>query len=873
MKKKKLLLGILLAAGVISLASCAKKPKAPVDTETGGIVIPTETGVKPTETGVKPTESKPSGPDTPSKKELKVTYKDPETGKTVVLETVDRTITGLPEISDYQKKEFPFIAETYFIGWHVVGTDDEYVDNGTMLKRDIEVEPDFYSELKMDTDLDLSDVTEYADDIAEIMVLDETYLNGIAKYNDDNGYSYIYKRNETGKFQVVQKSINYLTIGSSFSSITDDENMQILSLSEAINKYSNSEGFELLFSRDGFKLSVNQYVDSKNVLYYNLDGYMTKYEYYQLDSPEEYELLDTEYYTYMFEEPMTDEELEEFVDNASFNPDSIIIEEYDQLNYNKYKFVKSGSNYVASSYTTETAPTLDLPDVMSYYLEDEYEFYKGTNYVKLYINGGYIVFNLDGSVRTVKTPKKLVNVQYVYDDSGDEEESSYEEFVQSLYDTEKSYYCKCSWEKDSVTGTFNEFVFSDGVKQEGTLVNTASDYMNDYMSDILALGLPAVLDYVAGDGMLNSAEFSKNLNSYYIRYSSDIFAYETEFEFDINGMLKFIRVVYDGVETTINVDSSIEKFSQVIVRPNNGDNYSESIQAFGTKLKYDFFYDTYDIENQLITRAVYRDFNTYELIDENRLVDDDKITVLVDYEEIEGVEISVCADYYNPTVPNKTILLQAGKTYGEELKYVNPNVEGFTFAGFYADAEYTTKIDMDEHYSEYDTIYARYIPLTYKDYTIGTPKNPFADFTSTTLAPTEQGCIRASGTITKQKAGATISKGTILELEVASNATITLIASTKIEINYLLLFEVTPTSSTTDTLYYINDEGKISIETSGIIEGRQYYMEIPDKVITQVTASQTAIANGKRDMTILVVYPEDVTMIAIKVEYALKPIK
>jgi hypothetical protein len=365
----------------------------------------------------------------------------------------------------------------------------------------------------------------------------------------------------------------------------------------------------------------------------------------------------------MFEEPMTDEELEEFVENASFNPDSIIIEEYDQLNFNKYKFVKSGSNYVASSYTTETAPTLDLPDVMEYYFEDEYEFYKGTNYVKLYINGGYIVFNLDGSVRTVKTPKKLVNVQYVYDDSGDEEESSYEEFVQSLYDTEKSYYCKCSWEKDSVTGTFNEFVFSDGVKQEGTLVNTSSDYMNDYMSDILALGLPAVLEFIAGDGMLNSAEFSKNLNSYYIRYSSDTFGYEYEFEFDINGMLKSINAVYDGVETTINVDSSIEKYSQVIVRPNIGDNYSESIQAFGTKLKYDFFYDTYDIENQLIIRAVYRDFNTFELIDENRLVDDDKITVLVDYEEIEGVEISVCADYYNPTVPNKTILLQAGKTY------------------------------------------------------------------------------------------------------------------------------------------------------------------------------------------------------------------
>ena len=73
MKKKKLLLGILLAAGVISLASCAKKPKAPVDTETGGIVIPTETGVKPTETGVKPTETgvKPTETGVKQKKSLR----------------------------------------------------------------------------------------------------------------------------------------------------------------------------------------------------------------------------------------------------------------------------------------------------------------------------------------------------------------------------------------------------------------------------------------------------------------------------------------------------------------------------------------------------------------------------------------------------------------------------------------------------------------------------------------------------------------------------------------------------------------------------------------------------------------------------------
>ena len=872
MKKKKLLLGLLLAAGVISLASCAKKPKEkPAETETGGIVIPTETDVTSSETTpVKPTESKPSGPDTPSKKELKVTYKDPETGKTVVLETVDRTITGLPEILDDQKKEFPFILDTSFIGWHVVGTDDEYVDNGTMLKRDIEVEPDFYSELKMDTDLDLSDVTEYTDEIAEIMVLDETYLNGIAKYDDDGGYSYIYKRNETGKFQIVQNSFDSLTIGSSFSSITDDEDMQELSLSEAINKYSDSEGFELLFSRDGFQMTFNQYVDSKNVLYYNLDGYMTKYEYYQMNSSKEYKLLDTEYYTYMFEEPMTDEELEEFVDNASFNPDSIIIEEYDQLNFNKYKFVKSGSNYVASSYTTLTAPTLDLPDVMSYYLEGEYEFFKGTNYVKLYINGGYIIFNLDGSVRTVKTTKKLVNVQYVYDDSGDEEESSYEEFVQTLYDTEKAYYRECSWKQDSATGTFKEFIFSDGVKQEGTLVNIGTDYINHNIYNILAVGTPAVLDFLADHGILNSAVFSKNLNSYYIRSSYDTVDYK--FEFDINGMLKFISVVYDGVETTINVDSSIEKYSQVIVRPNIGDNYSESIQAFGTKLEYDFFYDTYDIENQLITRAVYKDFDTFKVLDENRLVDNDKITVLVVYEEIEGVEISVCADYYNPTVPNKTILLQAGKTYGEELKYVNPNVEGFTFAGFYADSEYTTTIDMNEYYSEYDTIYAKYIPLTYKAYTIGTPKNPFNDFTSTTLAPIEQGCIRALGTITKQKTGAIISKDTILELEVTSNAVITLAALTKTEIPYMLLYKVDP-SDTSGTLYYINDSGKIAIESSGVVEGRQYYKQIPTKAITQPSVSQTVITSGTKNNTILVVYPEDVTMIAIRIEYALKPIK
>ena len=872
MKKKKLLLGLLLAAGVISLASCAKKPKEkPAETETGGIVIPTETDVTSSETTpVKPTESKPSGPDTPSKKELKVTYKDPETGKTVVLETVDRTITGLPEILDDQKKEFPFILDTSFIGWHVVGTDDEYVDNGTMLKRDIEVEPDFYSELKMDTDLDLSDVTEYIDEIAEIMALDETYLNGIAKYDDDGGYSYIYKRNETGKFQIVQNSFDSLIIGSSFSSIADDEDMQELSLSEAINKYHDSEGFELLFSRDGFQMTFNQYVDSKNVLYYNLDGYMTKYEYYQMNSSKEYKLLDTEYYTYMFEEPMTDEELEEFVDNASFNPDSIIIEEYDQLNFNKYKFVKSGSNYVASSYTTLTAPTLDLPDVMSYYLEGDYEFYKGTNYVKLYISGGYIIFNLDGSVRTVKTTKKLVNVQYVYDDSGDEEESSYEEFVQTLYDTEKAYYRECSWKQDSATGTFKEFIFSDGVKQEGTLVNIGTDYINHNIYNILAVGTPAVLDFLADHGILNSAVFSKNLNSYYIRSSYDTVDYK--FEFDINGMLKFISVVYDGVETTINVDSSIEKYSQVIVRPNIGDNYSESIQAFGTKLEYDFFYDTYDIENQLITRAVYKDFDTFKVLDENRLVDNDKITVLVVYEEIEGVEISVCADYYNPTVPNKTILLQPGKTYGEELKYVNPNVEGFTFAGFYADSEYTIELDMDENYSEYDTIYAKYIPLTYKTYTIGTPKNPFDDFTSTTLAPIEQGCIRALGTITKQKTGAIISKDTILELEVTSNAVITLAALTKTEIPYMLLYKVDP-SDTSGTLYYINDSGKIAIESSGVVEGRQYYKQIPTKAITQPSVSQTVITSGTKNNTILVVYPEDVTMIAIRIEYALKPIK
>ena len=703
MKKKKLLLGLLLAAGAISFASCAKKANNSTNQDTT-ILESKEENTTPETKDDNTISTTETNIVTPVKTEYKVTYEDPTTGKSVVIETKDGKITGLPIQSDYVKKEYPFAYDYTFIGWHVVGTEDEFLENGDSIKKDVTLEADYYAQRKMDTDLDLSDVTDYKDEIAEIMVLDESYLVGFLEYDDYYEYSYIYIK-ENGKFKAQQPSYDYILFSSSFSSITDDDDKGELSLANSIDLYSDYDNFQLLYSSKGFELSF--IADSTKYIYhFNNEGYLEElatYDYDSLTGISEYE--HSTFYDYIFETPATDEEIEKIADN-SLTADEIICEEYVDGKYNKYIFTQSQQGYNASYYTTIEAPQFNFEGIMPYYFEYDIDsFYMGSDYVKLYTDGGYIIFNLDGSIRIIKNGKRTLTIQYKYNDDIDEE-SSIEVIVKSIDYSIHVRSFECDWTQNEKSGSFEAYVIDDKILTEGELFECSYN-----INDIVASGVPGLISFLSDHEVLAKAVVSKNLNSYIIEAAFGDYSYR----FEVNNLGQIKKIIYydsyTNQTTTIDIIPSIKQYAKVIVRPNIGDNYSETIQAFGEALHFDLIPDTYDIENKKITRAIYKNFDTFRPIENGITIDKETITVLVNYETIDGVLINIYNNYNDPE-DKTTILLSKDKTYGEELKYVNTNISGFMFDGWYLDSEYKTKVDMESKYNEGDTLYLKYIPLT-----------------------------------------------------------------------------------------------------------------------------------------------------------------
>jgi len=609
----------------------------------------------------------------------------------------------LPIQSDYVKKEYPFAYDYTFIGWHVVGTEDDFLENGDSIKKDVTLEADYYAQRKMDTDLDLSDVTNYKDEIAEIMVLYESYLVGFTEYDDFFGYSYIYIK-ENGKFKTQQPSYDYILFGSSFSSITDDDDKGELSLANSIDLYSDYDNFQLLYSSKGFELSFIE-DSTKYIYHFNNEGYLEElatYDYDDETDSAEYE--HSTFYFYMFETPATEKEIEEIADN-SLTADEIICEEYVDGKYNKYIFTASQQGYSASYYTTIEAPQFNFEGIMPYYFEYDIDsFYMGSDYVKLYTDEGYIIFNLDGSIRIIKNGKRTLTIQYKYNDDIDTEESSIEELVKSIDYSIHVRSFECDWTQNEKSGSFEAYVIDDKIITEGELFECSYN-----IKDVVASGVPGLISFLANHGLTEKAKYSKDLNYYKINVTLK----NVDYEFKINKLGQIERILYtdSGVTTTIDIIPSIKQYAKVIVRPNIGDNFSETYQAFGEALHFDLIPDTYDIENKKITRAIYKNFDTFRPIENGITIDKETITVLVNYETIDGVLINIYNNYNDPE-DKTTILLSKDKTYAEELKYVNTDISGFMFDGWYLDSDYKTKVDMESKYNEGDTLYLKYIPLT-----------------------------------------------------------------------------------------------------------------------------------------------------------------
>ena len=147
MKKRKIFVGVLLAAATISLAACTKSPKKtettstdPVTTDTTPVTTgttPITTGTDPVTTGTTPVTTDTTPVTTPAVDQITVTFhRILETGKTEVLKTVsiDKGTAATP-LSDADCA----VQGYKFLGWYTTKNATKQYDFTKLLEADTNI--------------------------------------------------------------------------------------------------------------------------------------------------------------------------------------------------------------------------------------------------------------------------------------------------------------------------------------------------------------------------------------------------------------------------------------------------------------------------------------------------------------------------------------------------------------------------------------------------------------------------------------------------------------------------------------------------------------------------------------------------------------
>ena len=867
MKKKKILFGLFLAVGAISLASCGKKENKKDDNTKTSIVTSQRVNDSSTSINEDITSSTSKDEDitssTLTNQQKTVTYKDPYTNEIIVLNTDDGVVSGLPSYEDKEEVGVPFITTTKFKGWLVDGTENDYISNGTRLKMSVNVVADFEEIKTINKDISTeTSVISYKDELKEVLEIDESNLVGFSFYNAEFTQTY---RKENGVYKCLKSDITSSSDEDIVGNLFNKAGFADLSLAKAIEIYSKDA--PLYINENGFVL-LDYEGDVIYKFYYNFDGYCRKMECYVYNSSTQEETYSfTTYYTFFLERQATDEEIDKICGDIYINAPKIYVETEDEnrLCHNVELAKNTNGTYSVANKSDDyfDGKTFDFDSLLlELYFEYGSEiFYIGNEYIRCAIGGNTYLFNLDGSLRSIDEGTRKTTFSYDYEEEN-KVDITYSKFVSSLFNgfEAKSLGLVVS---DGSIKTNNLYILGDEYALSDLLDLGSID--TDALRVSLASGFQGVLNFICQNASLDDVNFYKFGNYYQIEYIDG--DYRFEFDFNELGQLKYLSSTEnESVDFEIFIKPSLQQYSRVkVINENNPSIYYYlNYEKFCSELEFDHLEDEYDTSNDIITRFEYYDLDTNEPVENGQIIDKYLINIVARQTQIEGCKCIIHQDYYDMT-NSKTILLDKGKIIKDVLKDLN--LTGFEFGGWYTDSDFQNPLDMDQEVNSEIEIYAKLTSLTYSEYSID-KINHFESFNLSGLKPTNLGCVRASGVINVVDSVVTIKNNSLLEFDVAPNAIVSyqIVANkTSGAIPLYAVDKPTNLQLQNDNYYYIKD-GKLISETGLVARDVQYYKAFTTTEFSQ-SGSAITILPSTKNRTILLAVIADSTFNALRIVY------
>ena len=891
MKKKKILLGLLIASGIFSLAGCAKeKPVKPDDTKTEETSKPIETSSstetsKPTTTEApKPTETTSSKP-TETTEEVSYTMHvtNPKTGEIEDIVAKNGVVSGLEDCGNFTLTDDLFVTEYKHTGYTY--NFGEEIKNGDIISEDIYVYPtqDIVNRVLNDKTTEKVDVRYRIDEILDFYEDKFDIPETVLIYNKEreiNEYLYL----ENGEY--VADEINQLIMGGYKNS------PELLA-----GLYENMDGFKFEYDNNGFYISEVDEENDTSVLLHELDlNLLFKKTYLSMGlSPLVFDYA----YTFGLKE-ITENEFLEMYDN------------FETPNYNKVKVDANQENYYHGVYSTYSNAVFEydneqytcisayndafpygLIELLDYdskemaNIGEETKYYIGHNCVVIKNENGEFTYNLDGTLRSysysynydddcILTDSKYFT--YYTDDEILDEEISFNEFFSAIYNEDRRKTISFRVYQKPIDASFRMTLLSGD--NEYSLLEGESGFTTLNEVEATLYGSKGIIYYILSSADTASEKFYKTKTGYCATFTSNENSYTVNF--DSFGYVTEYKVKYSNNSETgiVYVNQTNEEFGYVeIIDP-----ISEETTTSFARIK-----ESIEIPSKPYGKMegdIPMWYNPSYVVDENGesfmagFVRPGRTTYTIHYDVGRCLLLEMYTSLDTSTPMDLVPFLRDTKFYDDNKKeyfFDVPSEKGYVVEGYYSDSSFTTPFDFTKAYTENTKIYAKLEAMTLSNYSImGTgvvgDNYWFQSITtngSTDPVKTNLGCIEMTGTIsavrTANEIETNLTQRTTLEFDTASDGEMTITLGTDcLQVYYHVGYTAPPQTLFNSGIVY-RRMGTSFFQLSSPEGGADYYFKI------NLTKS---VVDGKYQYTIptkaekvLLFFTNNTILYDLKIEY------
>ncbi|MBR3617420.1 MAG: hypothetical protein IKN46_01955 [Acholeplasmatales bacterium] len=882
MKKKNILLGLLIATGMLSLAGCSKNKPANNIIDTPKTVISTNDESKPVdqtnnEKPVDQTTNEETQKDTTTTTNNEVYYKlsydNPLDGTQVELKLKDGVVSGLPELDEFTYTNDMFIAKMQFIAFKKV-SDNTVIENGDIITEDTEAFCDAYT---LDVGFNLN-TTEVVDVTSPLNL---QYL--ITFYNRH------IRNNRLDTIYIANKNMSELFHNKDDEMVSNKYNkfatQGIYDIGAALSNMSSSDDeYKIYYSKDGIQLELDNQV-------YFLDLNLNANKQIGDDTEINY------YYSTRSLE-ISKEDFFEMAQNIEYTPWDIARVDalyfYNEEGTSVYSYAiyqnKSSGIEVIKKYNEENHPLVtfenlsfpNLSDILDSFSK-EARYYISTDSYIIYDDGIKYIFNLDGTIRRLENSfneaTAVYEFRYEYESNTELEEITFGDFLaEAVNDIDLKHFI-VDYDASQITDYF-EAAFIRG-NDYASLIDGNDAFMDVPFISSSLYGSYGILEYLNSNVGIENVKFYKNNVGYYAVYEEDDNIYTLSF--DKLGYLVGLDTK-DSLGNFIDAfyfNNTQEEYGEVYISDEKYDEIIHSYSVIGESLDTKpCEFGKLDSNNnpKWYTKIGYSFFETEEAA---TVIMPGTNYIKVNYDVTDAVKIDVYNNLDSENVFRTLIIKKGDKLFDENGNpiYRSPYIHGYTFEGYYGNPNCTIPLVTTTQYNKNATIYLKYNLNTYYNYTIvGTGTAGMHIGTVKTSGPNEVvttnlGCIRASGNInpvvTADKVKTTIAKGSTIEFNVASNATISVVLANTITTPiavYRKTYSTPPTFMFNNGFVYMRVNGEF-VQMHGAKDNTEYY--IVDQLTVETISKDTNkfSVSPQLETEIIIEFLGDADFIGLSIEY------